>query len=104
MDFHGLELMGDLLSIDVQIDEVGRMCAYLTDQHSERMTLLLHIFTISGYVTGATKDVKHAVVIASAQKNKGSLEAESIIRAASMRVRFRLLTTPFCSGVRRVEV
>ncbi|GJW87244.1 hypothetical protein Tco_0162584 [Tanacetum coccineum] len=34
--------MGDLLSIGVQIDEVGRMRAYLTDQHSERMTLILH--------------------------------------------------------------
>ncbi|GJY34673.1 putative ribonuclease H-like domain-containing protein [Tanacetum coccineum] len=33
----------------------------------------------------ATKDVKHAVAIASAQKNKGSLEAESIVRAASTR-------------------
>ncbi|GJS49483.1 hypothetical protein Tco_0599604 [Tanacetum coccineum] len=38
--------------------------------------------------------VKHAVAIASAQKNKASLEADSIIRAASMRVRFRLSTTP----------
>ncbi|GJZ25072.1 hypothetical protein Tco_0562531, partial [Tanacetum coccineum] len=55
-------------------------------------------------VTSATKDVKHAVVIASAQKNKGSLEAESIVRAASTRVRFRLSTTSFCSGVRGVEV
>ncbi|GKG29372.1 hypothetical protein Tco_0416737, partial [Tanacetum coccineum] len=39
-----------------------------------------------------------------AQKNKGSLEAESIVQAASTRVRFRLSTTPFCSGVRGVEV
>ncbi|GKF98848.1 hypothetical protein Tco_0297631, partial [Tanacetum coccineum] len=46
----------------------------------------------------------HAVAIASAQKNKGSLEAESIVRAASTKVRFRLLTTPFCSGVQGVEV
>ncbi|GKB08019.1 hypothetical protein Tco_0836303 [Tanacetum coccineum] len=46
---------------------------------------------------------RHAVAIASAQKNKGSLEAESIVRAASTRVRFHLSTTPFCSGVRGVE-
>nr|GFA82995.1 hypothetical protein [Tanacetum cinerariifolium] len=39
----------------------------------------------------------HAVGIASAQKNKGSCEAESIVRAASTRVRFRLSTTPFSS-------
>ncbi|GKB82810.1 hypothetical protein Tco_0949705, partial [Tanacetum coccineum] len=51
-------------------------------------------------VTSATKDVKHAVAIASSQKNRGSLEAKSIVRAASTRVRFRLSTTPFYSGVR----
>ncbi|GJU54539.1 hypothetical protein Tco_1228253 [Tanacetum coccineum] len=33
-----------------------------------------------------------------AQKNKGSLEAESIVRAASTRVRFHLSTMPFCSS------
>ncbi|GJT53472.1 hypothetical protein Tco_0988526 [Tanacetum coccineum] len=48
--------------------------------------------------------VKHAVAIASAQKNKGSLEAESIVRAASIRVQFPLSTTPFFLGVRGVEV
>ncbi|GJS42536.1 retrovirus-related pol polyprotein from transposon TNT 1-94 [Tanacetum coccineum] len=48
--------------------------------------------------------IMHAVAIASAQKSKGSLEAESIVRAASIRVRFRLSTTPFCSGVRGVDV
>ncbi|GKF76457.1 hypothetical protein Tco_0225901 [Tanacetum coccineum] len=52
----------------------------------------------------ATKDVKDAVAIASSQKNKGSLEAKSVVQAASTRVRFRLSTTPFCSGVRGVEV
>ncbi|GKG18343.1 hypothetical protein Tco_0372641, partial [Tanacetum coccineum] len=46
----------------------------------------------------------HAVSNASAQNDNGSLEAESIVRAASTRVRFRLSTTPFCSGVRGVEV
>ncbi|GKF45745.1 hypothetical protein Tco_0135547 [Tanacetum coccineum] len=55
-------------------------------------------------VASATKDVKHAVAIASAQKNKGSLEVESIVRAALMRVWFRLSTMTFCSGVRGVEV
>ncbi|GKA14343.1 hypothetical protein Tco_0693989, partial [Tanacetum coccineum] len=54
-------------------------------------------------VTSATKDVKHAVANASAQKNKGSLEAESIIRAALTRVRFRLSTTPFCQVVRGLQ-
>ncbi|GKA57873.1 hypothetical protein Tco_0757061 [Tanacetum coccineum] len=53
---------------------------------------------------GNTFVVLHAVAIASAQKNKGSLEAESIVRAASTRVRFRLSTTPFRSGVRGVDV
>ncbi|GJV38999.1 hypothetical protein Tco_1417439 [Tanacetum coccineum] len=55
-------------------------------------------------VTSATKDVKHAVAIALAQKNKGSLEAESIVQATSIRVQFRLSATPFCSGVQGVEV
>ncbi|GJR05308.1 hypothetical protein Tco_0528292 [Tanacetum coccineum] len=40
----------------------------------------------------------HAVATASAQNDNGSLEAESIVRAASTRVRFRLSTTPFYSG------
>ncbi|GJS78370.1 hypothetical protein Tco_0246391 [Tanacetum coccineum] len=40
------------------------------------------------YVTIATKD--HAVATASAQNDNGSLEAESIVRAASTSVRFRL--------------
>nr|GFA62523.1 hypothetical protein [Tanacetum cinerariifolium] len=40
----------------------------------------------------------HAVAIASAQKNKGSFEAESIVRAASTRVRFRLsITLSYCN-------
>nr|GFB54748.1 hypothetical protein [Tanacetum cinerariifolium] len=47
---------------------------------------------------------QHAVAIASAQKNKGSREAKSIVQAASTRVSFHLSTTPFCSGVRAVEV
>ncbi|GKG44466.1 hypothetical protein Tco_0485904, partial [Tanacetum coccineum] len=38
----------------------------------------------------------HAVATASSQNDNGSLEAESI--------RFLLSTTPFCSGVRGVEV
>nr|GEY75863.1 integrase, catalytic region, zinc finger, CCHC-type, peptidase aspartic, catalytic [Tanacetum cinerariifolium] len=49
-------------------------------------------------------DLEHAVALASAQKNKGCVEAKSIVRAASIRVRFQLLTMPFCSGVRGVEV
>ncbi|GJV63651.1 ribonuclease H-like domain-containing protein, partial [Tanacetum coccineum] len=40
----------------------------------------------------------HAVATPSAQNDNGSLKAESIVRAASTRVRFRLSTTPFCSG------
>nr|GFD40221.1 hypothetical protein [Tanacetum cinerariifolium] len=39
-----------------------------------------------------------------AQKNRGALAALSIVRAASTRVRFRLLTTPFCLGVRATNV
>ncbi|GKG42411.1 hypothetical protein Tco_0476709, partial [Tanacetum coccineum] len=38
----------------------------------------------------------HAVATASAQNDNGSLEDESIVRAASTRVQFRLLTTLFC--------
>ncbi|GKA73896.1 putative reverse transcriptase domain-containing protein [Tanacetum coccineum] len=41
---------------------------------------------------------KHAVATASAQNDNGSLEAESIVRAASTRVRFRLSTTCFILG------
>ncbi|GJS71848.1 hypothetical protein Tco_1056143 [Tanacetum coccineum] len=49
----------------------------------------------------------HAVAIASAQKNKGSLEAESIdVRQAQREKKcgYCLSTTPFCTGVRGVEV
>nr|GEX61961.1 hypothetical protein [Tanacetum cinerariifolium] len=46
----------------------------------------------------------HAVAIASAQKNRGTLAALSIVRVASASVRFRLSTTPFCSGVRATDV
>ncbi|GJS55735.1 hypothetical protein Tco_0629097 [Tanacetum coccineum] len=56
--------------------------------------------TFCSWGTGATKDVKHAVAIALAQKNKGSLEAESIVQAASTRVRFRLFDIAVLSGVR----
>ncbi|GKE30024.1 hypothetical protein Tco_1445408 [Tanacetum coccineum] len=43
MDFHELELMGDLLSIGVQIDEVGRMYAYLNYQRCVRKTQHVHV-------------------------------------------------------------
>ncbi|GJT52009.1 hypothetical protein Tco_0978166 [Tanacetum coccineum] len=46
---------------------------------------------------------EHAVATASAQNDNGSLEAESIVRAAH-KVRFRLSTMSFYSGVRGVEV
>ncbi|GJW10540.1 hypothetical protein Tco_1576367 [Tanacetum coccineum] len=46
----------------------------------------------------------HAVAIASAQKNKGSLEDESIVRAASTKIQFCLSTMPLCSGVWGVDV
>ncbi|GKF35497.1 hypothetical protein Tco_0112255, partial [Tanacetum coccineum] len=46
----------------------------------------------------------HAVATALAQNDNGSLEAESIVQAASTRVRFHLSSTPFCLGVRGVEV
>ncbi|GJU32613.1 hypothetical protein Tco_1176202 [Tanacetum coccineum] len=90
----------------------GQSCHNLTPfivgERGLEVTLATESIDIT--VTSATKDVKicfeysKQVAIASAQKNKGSLEAESIVRAASTRVRFRLSTTPFCSGVRGVEV
>ncbi|GJX70420.1 hypothetical protein Tco_0307591 [Tanacetum coccineum] len=177
MDFYELELMGDILSIGVQIDEVGRMYAYLNYQRCMRKTQqgavscclelsvgeeeLLTLELMEKHFVGGGRGQSchnwtpfslgtrpevygfnyqlgslvvnmislrlsrvshqnaripfffhliqispslHAIAIASAQKNKGSLEAESIVRAASMRVRFRLSTTPLCSGVRGVEV
>ncbi|GKF96579.1 hypothetical protein Tco_0292400, partial [Tanacetum coccineum] len=70
-----------------------------------RITFLLHLvkfFTISGYVASETKDVK--VFETLVQKNKGSLEAESVVRAASTRVRFHLSTMPFYSGVKAMDV
>ncbi|GJU22282.1 hypothetical protein Tco_1155624 [Tanacetum coccineum] len=48
--------------------------------------------------------IEHAVATDSAQNDNGSLEAESIVRAASTRVRFHLSTTPFCSDVQGVEI
>ncbi|GJW97204.1 hypothetical protein Tco_0179012 [Tanacetum coccineum] len=73
------------------IDEVGRMYAYLNYQRCVRKTQDVLVLVLN--IRCATKDVKHAVAIASAQKNKRSLEAESIVRAASTRVRFHLSTT-----------
>ncbi|GKG25423.1 hypothetical protein Tco_0398569, partial [Tanacetum coccineum] len=46
----------------------------------------------------------HTVATASAQNDNGSLEAKSIIRAASTRVWFLLSTMSFCLGVQGVEV
>ncbi|GKB14056.1 hypothetical protein Tco_0847979, partial [Tanacetum coccineum] len=57
MDFHELVPMGDLLSIGVHIDDVGRMYACLTDQLSEEMTLLLHVFSIWTAFGGNTRDL-----------------------------------------------
>ncbi|GJV37201.1 hypothetical protein Tco_1409678 [Tanacetum coccineum] len=89
-----LELMGDLLSIGVQIDEAGGVsyCVELSVGKEDLLTLevtavkmdriddptlvvteLLHLLKDKHFV------VMHAVAIASAQKNKGSLEAESIV-------------------------
>nr|GEV38628.1 hypothetical protein [Tanacetum cinerariifolium] len=56
---------------------------------------------------GMTRDifwVKHAVAIASSQKNSGSLEAKSIVRAALTVVQIRHSTTSFCSSVREIFV
>ncbi|GJT38923.1 hypothetical protein Tco_0938788 [Tanacetum coccineum] len=50
MDFHELVLAGDLFSIGVQIDEVGRMYAYLNYQHSVRNTqqVLIPVYRMGG--------------------------------------------------------
>nr|GFA97368.1 integrase, catalytic region, zinc finger, CCHC-type, peptidase aspartic, catalytic [Tanacetum cinerariifolium] len=63
------------------------MYAYLTNQHVETMSPL--------YLVPAYRR---------SQKNRGTLAALSIVRAASTSVRFRLSTTPFCSGVRATDV
>ncbi|GJW44568.1 hypothetical protein Tco_0073367 [Tanacetum coccineum] len=57
MDFHELVPMGDLWSIGVHIDDVGRMYACLTDQLSEEMTLLLHVFSFWKAFRGNTRDL-----------------------------------------------
>ncbi|GJW01726.1 hypothetical protein Tco_1556977 [Tanacetum coccineum] len=90
--FHELVLAGDLLSIGIQNCVVDIRLKYSV------------VGVLSLWRIVRERRRLHAVAIASAQKNKGSLEAESIVRAASTRVRFHLSTTPFCSGVRGVEV
>ncbi|GKD75895.1 hypothetical protein Tco_1334177 [Tanacetum coccineum] len=104
---------------------------YPTKMHGSIFPSLVKVFTIFGYVASATKDVKvfkrwfpviddviwcffmseddkrsilGVVAIASSQKKSGSLEAESIVRTASTKVQFHLSTTPFCSGVRAMDV
>ncbi|GJX38241.1 hypothetical protein Tco_0251544 [Tanacetum coccineum] len=134
MDFYELVLAGDLLSIGIRNHVVDRSCVSccleLSVGEEDLLTLevpamknhriedrikdptlavieLLYLLMEKHFVVGArgaTKDVKHVVAYALDQKNKGSLEAESIIRAASTRVRFHLSTTPFYSGVRGVDV
>nr|GFD25726.1 hypothetical protein [Tanacetum cinerariifolium] len=95
---------------------------------------LVKVFTISGYVTSATKDVKMFesrfsiidVVIwclfmsggdersimgvtcgcyrFNPKEESACLEVKSIVRAASTRVWFRLSTTLFYWGVRAIDV
>ncbi|GJR16100.1 hypothetical protein Tco_0798752 [Tanacetum coccineum] len=55
MDFHKLEIMGDLLSIGVQIDEVGRMCGVscfleLSKGEEDLLTLEVPVVKISSYI------------------------------------------------------
>ncbi|GJU41979.1 hypothetical protein Tco_1194936 [Tanacetum coccineum] len=120
MDFHELVLTGDYWSIGIQNCVVDRrvigsvVVKYSSNKGLNRKSNSRddgsfvsaggETFRISFELEGATKDVKHAVAIASVQKNKGSLEAESIVRAASTRVRFHLSKTPFCLGVRGIDV
>ncbi|GKC84394.1 hypothetical protein Tco_1140111 [Tanacetum coccineum] len=95
MDFHELVLAGDLWSIGIRNRVVNR-----------RMRPEVSLSTDVADISLISSNIRlyHAVAIASAQKNKESLEAESIVRAASIRVRFCLSTMPFCSGVRGVDV
>nr|GFC81353.1 hypothetical protein [Tanacetum cinerariifolium] len=56
MDFYKLKITGDLLFIGVQIDKVCRMCAYLTDQHSEddsTSSQMLYLLKGKHFVVGA---------------------------------------------------
>ncbi|GJR84970.1 hypothetical protein Tco_0155755 [Tanacetum coccineum] len=71
LDFHALVLLDDLWSIG---DE-------------EKIPTLVGESVVS----------EHAVATASAQNDNGSLEAKSIVRAASTRVRFRLSTRRYVS-------
>ncbi|GJU44960.1 hypothetical protein Tco_1202226 [Tanacetum coccineum] len=93
--------MGDLSSIGIRNRVVDRRIGLveysLKDQKEDpdpvRDGLL---YSAEGIIKHFV--VLHAVAIASAQKNKGSLEAESIVRAASREVlQVGLSITPFCS-------
>ncbi|GJW31879.1 hypothetical protein Tco_0051911 [Tanacetum coccineum] len=73
------------------------------------ITFLPHfvkIFTISDDVAKRAKNVieLNRRFPAIDDVNKGTLVALSIVRATSTRVWFCLSTTPFCSGVRAVDV
>ncbi|GKD11277.1 hypothetical protein Tco_1190962 [Tanacetum coccineum] len=50
------------------------------------------------------RSILGVVAIASSQKKSGSLKAESIVRASSTKVQFHRSTTPFCLGVRAMDV
>nr|GEX16242.1 hypothetical protein [Tanacetum cinerariifolium] len=91
MEFHELVLAGDLLSIE-----------YPTKIYGSSFSFILSKFSPSLDDDGSVLSIACGCN-ASAQKNKGSFKAESIVRAASTRVQFCLLTMPFCSGVRAVE-
>ncbi|GJS19873.1 hypothetical protein Tco_0448505 [Tanacetum coccineum] len=106
MDYHELVLEDDSWSIDSRIGDVVKYSSYkgLNSKSSScsdgaSVSLGGETFGTSFELEGSLLMIRDGVTyvaIASAQKNKESLKAESIVRAASTRVRFRLLTTPFC--------
>nr|GEX06341.1 hypothetical protein [Tanacetum cinerariifolium] len=87
LDFFGFgEIVGEKTSHCPMGISLRRACNQLGKGWQEKMLVELQYFKF-----------RDGVAIALAQKNRGTLAALSIVRAASTSVRFRLSTMPFCS-------
>ncbi|GJS36826.1 hypothetical protein Tco_0034000 [Tanacetum coccineum] len=110
MDFHELVYMVDLWSSGIMTfrDVVGCNILQVKGKnilswfgHGVRVVIILTPFVLE--VRGLNRFQKTSLVV-EALKMIWKLRAESIVRASSTRVLFLSFDTPFCSGVRGVDV
>nr|GEZ76460.1 Gag-Pol polyprotein [Tanacetum cinerariifolium] len=87
-----------------QLESDGEMCMFALTVNRTKLKNIKEAMANSAWIESMQEELlqfdrlDHAMAIASAQKNRGTLAALSIVRATSTSVRFRFLTTPFCSG------